>query len=276
MSQPQPQAKCQSTATNQPGRPPFLTDVKRAEICAVVAAGCSFRTAAKYVGCKVQAISALAQRDREFGAQLDRAVAQREVIPLSHIREASKHSWRAAAWLLEKTVGGRYGGDVKTLEEEAAAEESEEFATAIGQVHRAYDEQRAPDIPATVVEVPVADEPIVDAPEFGEQPPASEVQASGLEEFMRGSSAADHDERNVATMLSSLSPEAEPNATAANTKTSAKTSNSAASRRAPTETARFPAALTPGALLSESISPQSILESMQAPEASWRERPMEA
>jgi hypothetical protein len=37
----------QSTARNRAGRPPFFTEVVRAEICAIVAAGCSYRTAAK-------------------------------------------------------------------------------------------------------------------------------------------------------------------------------------------------------------------------------------
>jgi outer membrane biosynthesis protein TonB len=108
--------------TCQPGRPKFLDDIKRAEICALVTSGCSYRTAARYVGCTVQAISALAKRDPAFAEQLDKSVAQREVILLSHLRESSKRSWRATAFLLQKTVGGRFGGHVPTLDEEAEHE----------------------------------------------------------------------------------------------------------------------------------------------------------
>ncbi len=76
----------QPAGTNRPGRPPFFTDVVRAEICAVVSTGCSFRTAAQYVGCTVQAIYALVKRDAEFNKQINRALEQREFIPLSQIR----------------------------------------------------------------------------------------------------------------------------------------------------------------------------------------------
>lgn len=113
------------------GRPAELDEVKRAEICALVSSGCSYRTAAKYVGCSVQAISALAKRDGEFAEQLEKAVAQREAILLSHLRESSKRSWRAAVWLLEMTVGGRFGGSVSTLDEEA---ESEMLDEAVGRM----------------------------------------------------------------------------------------------------------------------------------------------
>ncbi len=118
------------------GRPAILNEVKRAEICAYVAAGCSYRTAAQFVGCTVQAICMLAKREAEFAGQLERAVAQREAVLLAHLRESSRRSWRAAAWLLEKTVGGRYGGKdgprVETLEEEAEREAREMVLAGAG------------------------------------------------------------------------------------------------------------------------------------------------
>lgn len=282
MSQAASQAKPQPSTANKPGRPPFLTDVKRAEICAVVAAGCSFRTAAKYVGCRVQSISALAERDRVFAAQLDRAVATREIIPLSHIREASKHSWRAAAWLLEKTVGGRYGGDVRTLEEEVEAEKSEdvtafivgtqrkcaeEFEEQFGPVERAREGEEAK-VNAPAVETPAAEEPaaepIVNTAEIEEQSPSDEFSDSMIDEFLRGDFAAE-EARQRADLLASLSGEAEPGAKLAQAEASMKTPDTAS-----------PKGLKPGVVLSESISPQSILESMQALEASWKQRGMEA
>jgi hypothetical protein len=114
-----------SQLENRVGRPAELDAVKLAEICALIASGCSYRTAAKYVGCTAAAISMRVKRDPEFAEQLDKAVAQREAILLSHLRESSKKSWRAAAFLLQITVGGRFGGHVPTLEEEAESERLE-------------------------------------------------------------------------------------------------------------------------------------------------------
>jgi hypothetical protein len=37
-----------------------------------------------------------------------KALAEREAFPLSKLREACGRSWRAAAWLLERTVGGHF------------------------------------------------------------------------------------------------------------------------------------------------------------------------
>ncbi len=104
-------AKDGSAKRARAGRPPILDATKRAEICAMVAAGCTFKTAALYVGCSAAAISVLMSRDASFREQIGRAIAQRESIPLSHLREASKRSWRAAAWLLERTVKGTYCRD---------------------------------------------------------------------------------------------------------------------------------------------------------------------
>jgi hypothetical protein len=87
------------------GRPRVLDEVKRGEVCALLAYGCTFRAAAQYVGCSVSAISMLKERDPAFREQVDKALAQRQTIPLANMREAAKRSWRAAAWLLERTEG---------------------------------------------------------------------------------------------------------------------------------------------------------------------------
>jgi hypothetical protein len=96
---------------SQRGRPRILDATKRAEVCAMLAAGCTFRTAARYVGVTAGAISMLLTRDELFRAQVDKALADRELIPLAHLRTASGKSWRAAAWLLERTVKGTYRKD---------------------------------------------------------------------------------------------------------------------------------------------------------------------
>jgi hypothetical protein len=123
--------------SNAAPRPPFFTDVVRAEICSVLAAGCMFRDAARYVGCTIRAIAELIRCDREFARQIDRALVNRELILISHIRKAAEDSWKAAAWLLAHTVGGRYGEHIPTLAEELEAEESQQLAATIAELQRA-------------------------------------------------------------------------------------------------------------------------------------------
>lgn len=100
-----------SGANSVGGRPLILDTTKRAEICAMLAAGCTFRTAARYVGVTAGAISMLLKRDESFRLQVDKALADRELIPLSQLNAASGKSWRAAVWRLERTVKGTYRKD---------------------------------------------------------------------------------------------------------------------------------------------------------------------
>lgn len=93
------------------GRPAVLDAIKRAEVCALLASGCSLRTAANYVNCDVSTISKLKARDAAFRDQVAKAMAEREAFPLSKVREACGRSWRAARWLLERTVGGHFRRD---------------------------------------------------------------------------------------------------------------------------------------------------------------------
>jgi uncharacterized protein YpuA (DUF1002 family) len=53
----------------------------------------------------------LLKRDESFRMQVDKALAARELTPLSQLRAASGKNWRAAAWLLERTVKGTYRKD---------------------------------------------------------------------------------------------------------------------------------------------------------------------
>jgi hypothetical protein len=90
-------------------RPPILDDVKRAEICALLAAGCSQQVAASYVGVTPAAIRNAAARNRAFHHQLLKAMQSAELDALQTIRAAAPKSWRAAAWLLERTKPQQYG-----------------------------------------------------------------------------------------------------------------------------------------------------------------------
>ena len=74
---------------NETGRPPVLDEVKKGEICAIVAVGCSRATAARYVGCHPDTIRNTAQRDEEFAQALERAESKHEVLHLSYINKAA-------------------------------------------------------------------------------------------------------------------------------------------------------------------------------------------
>lgn len=87
----------------------MLDEAKQREICAILAIGGTQRVAALYVGCSVSTIQRLALRDADFALRLERAEMEMEVLQLSHIRQASKSSWNAAAWILERLRPERYG-----------------------------------------------------------------------------------------------------------------------------------------------------------------------
>lgn len=87
-----------------------LDDIKKGEICAIVAMGCSRATAARYVGCHRGTIRNTAMRDEAFALALAQAESKHEVLHLSYINKAAKEGryWRAAAWALERRWPGRY------------------------------------------------------------------------------------------------------------------------------------------------------------------------
>lgn len=95
----------------QPGRPSKLDEAKRREICAILAVGGSWATAAQYVGCALTTIRRTAGRDPQFAADLKKASSQCEVAHLHHIQTAAREhkQWRASAWALERLHPDRYG-----------------------------------------------------------------------------------------------------------------------------------------------------------------------
>jgi hypothetical protein len=92
-----------------PGRPRVLDETRCNEICDLVAAGHSVATAARLVGCDVRTIRRHACRDESFGRRLRTAEVSARNDPLKMMRRAAHGSWRAAAWLLERTDPERYG-----------------------------------------------------------------------------------------------------------------------------------------------------------------------
>jgi hypothetical protein len=92
------------------GRKPLLDEIKRAQVCAILATGGSRGVAANYVGCSADTIRRTADRSLEFREALARAESQHEIQVLQRIQEATKKDthWRAAAWVLERIYPDRY------------------------------------------------------------------------------------------------------------------------------------------------------------------------
>jgi hypothetical protein len=94
----------------EPATRTSLTEVKRREICAILAVGCTRTVAARYVGCHPSTIRNTAKRDPDFAAALEQSESQHEIRHLARINAAAQEGryWRAAAWALERTYPDRY------------------------------------------------------------------------------------------------------------------------------------------------------------------------
>jgi len=95
----------------KPSKRSVLTEVKRREICAILAVGCSRTVAARYVGCHVVTIRRRIQKDPDFAAAIVQAESKHEILNLGHINKAAAdaRNWRAAAWVLERAYPDKYG-----------------------------------------------------------------------------------------------------------------------------------------------------------------------
>ena len=95
---------------SRPGRKPLLDEVKRGEICEILAIGGTRTLAARYVGCSLDTIARTAERDRAFAKQLRKASVECEIRCLRSLQNAAQDptQWRAAAWTLERLYPERY------------------------------------------------------------------------------------------------------------------------------------------------------------------------
>ena len=85
------------------GRPRVLDDIKRGQVCALIAAGCGMEVVARYVSCSASTIRREALRNADFRKNLRSSEVQAQISPLQAMRAAANTHWRAAAWLLERT-----------------------------------------------------------------------------------------------------------------------------------------------------------------------------
>jgi hypothetical protein len=86
------------------GRPATFDDLKRAEFCAMIEAGCSIRYACKRLGIDRSTIRYACRKDPAFDDRLKKAENERDLLAVRRIHNAGEKSWRAAAWLLERNV----------------------------------------------------------------------------------------------------------------------------------------------------------------------------
>jgi hypothetical protein len=93
---------------SNPGRPRALDDVKRRDICTLIAAGCGMGEAARYVGCSVNTIRREIVQNEEFKKKIRGSELSAQLESLRAMRKASATHWRAAAWMLERTNPRRF------------------------------------------------------------------------------------------------------------------------------------------------------------------------
>ena len=107
------------------GREENLDEEQKKRICGIVNVGCSPATAAKQVGCTVEAIRNEVSRDRQFAAAIRYAEASHEITHMKNVYTAAQEpkDWRASVWALERTYPDRYARrdpDVVTADQLAA------------------------------------------------------------------------------------------------------------------------------------------------------------
>jgi hypothetical protein len=123
----------------QVGRPRALDEVKRREVCALVAAGCGLEWASRYVGCSARTVRREALRNEDFYEQLRRCELAAQLNPLKALQHASGTHWRAAAWLLERTCPERFARpDLKRWD---AADIQEIFVSLLEEINDAIPDQ---------------------------------------------------------------------------------------------------------------------------------------
>ncbi|MCO6046927.1 helix-turn-helix domain-containing protein [Aeoliella sp. ICT_H6.2] len=83
-------------------RPRVLDDVKKGEITALLSAGMSMASIARYVDCDRKTIKRERTVDEDFDLRVRRAEMAVQLKPLQAIQRKADTHWRAAAWLLDR------------------------------------------------------------------------------------------------------------------------------------------------------------------------------
>jgi hypothetical protein len=101
------------------GRPIVLDDLAKGKLLGLMSYGLSFRQAAAQLGVHHQTLLNAMKRDEEFAAQVSEARLSAISQPLLTVIQASRTSWRAAAWLA-KFLDDRRARNYETTPEERA------------------------------------------------------------------------------------------------------------------------------------------------------------
>jgi hypothetical protein len=90
------------------GRPRVLDDLKRRDVCTLIAVGCGMTETARYVGCSVSTVRREMAQNPDFKQKVRGAALSAQIEPLRAMRQAAATHWRAAAWMLERTNPRRF------------------------------------------------------------------------------------------------------------------------------------------------------------------------
>jgi hypothetical protein len=115
------------------GKGSVLDETKKAAVLGMIAAGCSRRVAAAFVGCSPATVRRAAQRDPEFAERLRNVSCVPEVGYLKNIKAAAEKPqyWRAAAWALERLNPEDFG---RRIPEMASVEEIRDLLTRLAEL----------------------------------------------------------------------------------------------------------------------------------------------
>ena len=91
------------------GRPVVWNAYRRDLLCGLVRMGLTRRKAAKHIGVSQATVYRLLKEDPDFAEQLRQAEVEQEIMPLRYLFDHGRRSWRAAAWVLERTKPNVYG-----------------------------------------------------------------------------------------------------------------------------------------------------------------------
>lgn len=91
------------------GRPRVMSEANKKKYCDLIALGYNIYQAAEFIGCSPLTIRREANRNPLFEADWRQAEVRMFVNPLVTLHQASRTDWKAASWLVERVMPGKFG-----------------------------------------------------------------------------------------------------------------------------------------------------------------------